>query len=80
MDKHYGHSQNKNNGGNICLADNTTTHTRLRDRKYFSRLMLTKVRVTTILGQSDVIEGSGKAQIMLPNETLLFIQNALYTT
>ena len=80
MDKHYGHSQNKSNGGDICLADSATTHTILRDRKYFSSLMLTKVRVTTISGQSDVIEGSGKAQIMLPNGTILSIQNALYAT
>ena len=80
MDKNYGHSQNMRNGEDICLADCATTHTILRDRKFFSRLMLTKVRVTTISGQSDVIEGSGKAQIMLLNRTILSIQNALYAT
>ncbi|KAM1675980.1 hypothetical protein ACFX2K_041859 [Malus domestica] len=68
------------NDGDICLADCATTHTILQDRKYFSSLMFTKVKVTTISGQSDVIEGSGKAQIMLPNGTILSIQNALYAT
>ena len=80
MDKHYDHSQNKSNDEDICLADSAATHTILRDRKYFSCLMLTKVRVTTISGPSDVIEGSGKARIMLPNGTILSIQNALYAT
>ena len=80
MDKNCGYSQNMRNGGDICLADSATTHTILRDRKYFSSLMLTKIRVTTISGPSDVIEGSGKAQIMLPNGTILSIQNALYAT
>ena len=35
---------------------------------------------STISGQSDVIKGSGKAQIMLPNGTILSIKNALYAT
>ncbi|KAM1897640.1 hypothetical protein ACFX14_032080 [Malus domestica] len=80
MDKNYGYSQNKINGGDFCLADRATTHSILQDRKYFSNLVLAKVKVTTIPGQSDVIEGSGKAQIMLPNGTILSIQNALYAT
>ncbi|KAM1174963.1 hypothetical protein ACFX19_028018 [Malus domestica] len=80
MDKNYDYSQNKINGGDFCLADSATTHSILRDRKYFSNLVLAKVKVTTISGQSDVIEGSGKAQIMLPNGTILSIKNALYAT
>ncbi|KAM1778054.1 hypothetical protein PS1_044952 [Malus domestica] len=80
MDKNYGYSQNKINGGDFCLADSATTHSILRDRKYFSNLVLAKVKVTTISGPSDVIEGSGKAQIMLPNGTILSIKNALYAT
>ena len=80
MDTSYGYSQNMRNGGDICLANSATTHTILRDRKYFSRLMLTKVRVTTMSSQSDVSESSGKAHIMLPNGTILSIQHALYTT
>ena len=80
MDKNYGYSQNKINGGDFCLADSATTHSILRDRKYFSNLVLAKVKVTTISGPLDVIEGSGKAQIMLPNGTISSIKNALYAT
>ena len=80
MDKNYGYSQNMRNDGDICLADSATTHTILHDRKYFSSLILTRVGVTTISKPSDVIEGSGKAQIMLPNGTIFSIQNALYAT
>ena len=61
MDKNYGYSQNKSNGEEFCLADSATTHSILRDRKYFSNLVLAKVKVTTISGQSDVIEGFVKA-------------------
>ena len=63
MDKNYGYSQNKSNSEDICFANSATTHTILRDRKYFSSLMLTKVKITAISGQSDVIEDSGKTQI-----------------
>ena len=80
MDKNYGYSQNKSNCKDICLTDSITTHIVLQDRKYFSSLMLTKVKATTILGQSNVIEGSGKTQIMLPNRTILSIQNMMYAT
>ena len=65
MDKNYGYSQNKSNVGDFCLTDSATTHTILRDRKYFSNLILAKVKVTTISGKSDVIEGLGKAQIIV---------------
>ena len=80
MDKNYGHSQNKSNGGDIYPADSVTTYTILRDRKYFSSLMLTKVKGTTISSQSYIIEGSEKTHIMLPNRTILCIQNTLYAT
>ncbi|BBG94747.1 Disease resistance protein CC-NBS-LRR class family [Prunus dulcis] len=80
MDVNYGCLQNKGYGKDICLADSATTHTILRDRKYFSKLMLTKAKVTTISGPADLIEGSGTTQIMLPNGTILSIQNALYSS
>ncbi|BBN67488.1 transposable element gene [Prunus dulcis] len=80
MDVNYGCPQNKGYGKDICLADSATTHTILQDRKYFSKLMLTKAKVTTISGPADLIEGSGIAQIMLPNGTILSIPDALYSS
>ncbi|XP_021820574.1 uncharacterized protein LOC110762278 [Prunus avium] len=80
MDVNYGFPQNKSSSKDICLADSATTQTILRDRKYFSNLMLTKAQVTTISGPTDLIEGSGVAQVMLPNGTILSIQDALYSS
>ncbi|BBH05089.1 Disease resistance protein CC-NBS-LRR class family [Prunus dulcis] len=80
MDVNYGCPQNKGYGRDICLADSATTHTILQDRKYFSKLMLTKAKVTTISGPANLIEGSGRAQIMLPNGTILSIPDALYSS
>ncbi|KAI5317600.1 hypothetical protein L3X38_037307 [Prunus dulcis] len=42
--------------------------------------MLTKAKVTTISGPANLIEGSGRAQIMLPNGTILSIPDALYSS
>ncbi|BBG99632.1 hypothetical protein Prudu_009388 [Prunus dulcis] len=80
MNVNYGCPQNKGYGKDICLADSATTHTILQDRKYFSKLMLTKAKVTTISRPADLIEGSGIAQIMLPNGTILSIPHALYSS
>ncbi|CAL9030304.1 unnamed protein product [Prunus brigantina] len=42
--------------------------------------MLTKAKVTTISGPADLIKGSGTTQVMLPNGTILSIQDALYSS
>ena len=34
--------------GDLCLADNATTHTILKEKKYFEYLTLTKANVTII--------------------------------
>ncbi|KAG5241526.1 Disease resistance protein CC-NBS-LRR class family [Salix suchowensis] len=65
--------------GDLCLADSATTHTILKENKYFEYLTLTKANVTTISGPADMIKGSGKANIVLPNNTRLSIKDALYS-
>ena len=70
----------KINDGDICLVDCETTHTILRERKYFSNLILTNAHVSTISRTSDLIEGSGRANIMLPNGTRFRINDALYSS
>jgi hypothetical protein len=52
----------------LCLADSCTTHTILRDKKYFQNLILNKASVNTISGLSNLIEGSGRVNIILPKE------------
>jgi hypothetical protein len=63
-----------------CLADNATTHTILTDNKYFQQLILSKAKVNTISGSSNLIEGFGRANIMLPRGTKIRIDDALYSS
>ena len=51
------------NEDDVCLADNATTHTILRDKKYFLELTLIKANVNTISGTTNLVEGSGRANI-----------------
>ena len=62
-----------------CLADSATTHTILRERHYFTNLIPKKAPLTTLSGPSNLIEGYGKARIMLSNGTILTINEALYS-
>ena len=64
----------------IYLADSAMTHTILRNQKYFLNLILLKANVNTILGPVDLIEGSGRAMILLPNDTKICISDALYSS
>ena len=57
--------------GDTCLVDCDTTHTILRDKKYFSNLTLVQSNVNTISGPIDLIKGSGRATIILPSGTQL---------
>jgi hypothetical protein len=66
--------------GDICLADSATTHTILKDRKYFSYLVSREASVHTISGTTKIIEGSGRANISLYEGTQLHIENALYSS
>ena len=65
----------------ICLVDRGTTHTILKNPKFFSELCENiSYKVSTIVGSANIIEGSGRAHIVLPNGTHIFIQNALYSS
>ena len=55
----------------LCLTDSATTHTILKDKKYFSQLILVEANVNTISGPADLIEGSARANIMLSGGTTL---------
>ncbi|KAL4650234.1 hypothetical protein ACB092_01G072500 [Castanea dentata] len=62
------------------LADNATTHTILKNKKYFQKLKLCKANVNTILGSSNLIESFGRAIIMLLKCTKLSIDDVLYSS
>ena len=60
------------------FADCATTHTILRDKRYFLELTLTKANVSTIFGTTNLVEGSRITNITLTNGTRFHINNALY--
>ena len=69
------------NDGDICLADCATTYTILREKKiYFLNLIVTNASVSTISSTSNLIEGSRRANIMLPSGTIFHINDALYSS
>lgn len=72
-------SYSKRCDGDVCLVDSATTHTILRDKKYFTHLKIAKANVNTISGTSKLIEGSGRATIILPGGTNIYIESALYS-
>ena len=68
------------NDGDVCVTDCATMHTILWDKRYFLTLTLTSGNVSTISGTSNLIEGFGRANIMLPKGTRFHINEALYTS
>jgi hypothetical protein len=69
-----------NNKDETCLVDSATTHTILNDRKHFSSLVKRETTISTISGTSKIIEGSGRANILLYGGTKLHIENALHSS
>ena len=69
----------KMNEDDVCLVDCAITHTILRDKIYFLELILIKANVSTISGTINLVEGFGRANIMLPNGTRFHINDALYS-
>ena len=70
----------KMNENDLCLINCATTHTILRDKRYFLELTLTKANVSTIFGTTNLVEGFGRANIKLPNGTRFHINDALYSS
>ncbi|XP_070040385.1 uncharacterized protein [Nicotiana tomentosiformis] len=68
----------KINKDDICLLDSATTHTILRDKRYFSYLVMKEANINTISGSTKLIEGSGRANLLLLGGTNLAIDEALY--
>ena len=69
----------KINDADICLADNATTHTLFKDKKYFSHLTLREANDNTISSSTKLIEGFKKANILLPRGTKFIIKDALFS-
>ena len=68
----------KMNEDSVCLTNCATMQTILRDKKKFLELTLIKANASTIYGTTNLVEGSGRANITLPNGTRFHINDALY--
>jgi hypothetical protein len=59
-----------------CLIDSTATNSILRETKYFQTLLKRTKNITTIVGNNGRIVDSGRAIVVLPNGTRIFIEEA----
>ncbi|KAG7594482.1 Integrase catalytic core [Arabidopsis thaliana x Arabidopsis arenosa] len=64
---------------NILVVDSGSSHTILKDKRYFLNLTLKNANISTITGIASLIEGHGQAHILLPKGTHLEISDALYS-
>ncbi|KAA3473207.1 Integrase, catalytic core [Gossypium australe] len=62
----------------VCLVDSTTTHIILKVREYFSKLIASGANVNVISGSANLIEGFGRAIILLPRGKYFVIDDALF--
>ena len=67
--------------GDMCLADSASTHTIIKDKKYFSSLKIKDYAgsVSTISGNAKIIMGSGIMKFSMPGGTIFEIDDALYS-
>ena len=79
MDTSYILADSNMNNEDLCLADSATTYTILKSKKYFSTLTMLKANVNTISDSINLIEGFGKANLILHRGTKSTISNALFS-
>ncbi|KAL6553665.1 hypothetical protein OROGR_007507 [Orobanche gracilis] len=53
--------------GDICIPDSGTTHTILKNKKYFTEVQSTKAVINTISGPADLIEETSNAKFICFN-------------
>ncbi|GJT03068.1 hypothetical protein Tco_0824237 [Tanacetum coccineum] len=63
-------AQHQAKDGDLCIADSGATHTILKSKKYFFELKPTKGTIDTISDPTNLIDGVGKANVVLPNVPL----------
>ena len=68
-----------NENKDVLVVDSGSSHTILKDKRYFINLTLKNANISTIAGIASLIEGHGQANILLPMGTHLEISDALYS-
>ena len=62
------------------MTNSVIMHIIIKNKKYFSHLTLVETNVHTISGLADLIEGSGRANIILSRGTTFIINDALFSS
>ena len=62
-----------NENKDVLVVDNESSHTILKNKRYFINLTLKNANISTIAGIASLIEGHGEANILLPMGTHLEI-------
>lgn len=62
------------------MGDSTTTHSILKDKKYFSYLIMIESHISIIAGNTKLIEGSRRATIILSRGTKFCIIDTLFSS
>jgi hypothetical protein len=60
-----------------CLVDSATTHTILKDKKYFSYSVKRETNVSAIYGTLGIIEGFGRANVLFSSIEFLQVLQEL---
>ena len=60
----------------FCLVDSAATNSILRDTRFFETLRKRAENVLTIAGSNGRVVGSGRAIVVLPDDTRMFIEEA----
>ena len=68
-----------NENKDVLVVDSGSSHTILRNKRYFINLTLKNANISTIAGIASLIEGHSQANILLPKGTHLEISDALYS-
>ena len=55
-----------NKNKDVLVVDSGSSHTILKDKRYFINLTLKNANISTIAGIASLIEGQGQASILLP--------------
>ena len=63
-----------------CLIDSGTTHAILKDKHFFTAVDVRDrpSSIKTLGGTCEIAEGSGEADLVLPNGTVIRVDNAIY--
>ena len=73
-------ADSKMNYEDSCLVDSATTHTILKSKTYFSTLTMVETNVNTISGSTNLIEGFGEKNLILPRGTKFTTNNTLFSS